>query len=70
MFPHHENEIAQSRAYFGCQQWANYWMHTGIVFKYCFDTTVVPHHILSLGQELIKSLLKICCHIFVIKHEA
>ncbi|XP_025086208.1 probable cysteine--tRNA ligase, mitochondrial isoform X2 [Pomacea canaliculata] len=29
MFPHHENEIAQSRAYFGCQQWANYWMHTG-----------------------------------------
>jgi cysteinyl-tRNA synthetase len=30
-FPHHENEIAQSEAYLGCQQWINYWLHTGHV---------------------------------------
>ena len=29
VFPHHENEIAQSQAYFGCSQWSNYWLHTG-----------------------------------------
>jgi cysteinyl-tRNA synthetase len=28
-FPHHENEVAQSEAYFGCKQWVNYWLHTG-----------------------------------------
>jgi cysteinyl-tRNA synthetase len=28
-FPHHENEVAQSEAYFGCNQWVNYWLHTG-----------------------------------------
>ncbi|KAL4230671.1 Cysteine--tRNA ligase [Mactra antiquata] len=29
MFPHHENEIAQSCSYHGCKQWANYWLHSG-----------------------------------------
>lgn len=29
IFPHHENEIAQSEACFGCNQWCNYWLHTG-----------------------------------------
>ncbi|XP_018318658.1 probable cysteine--tRNA ligase, mitochondrial isoform X2 [Agrilus planipennis] len=28
-FPHHENEEAQSCAYFTKQQWVNYWIHTG-----------------------------------------
>lgn len=28
-FPHHENEIAQSEGHIGCNQWVNYWMHTG-----------------------------------------
>ncbi|GAB0090814.1 Cysteinyl-tRNA synthetase [Sergentomyia squamirostris] len=28
-FPHHENEEAQSCAYHGCDQWINYWLHTG-----------------------------------------
>ncbi|KAK2880235.1 probable cysteine--tRNA ligase, mitochondrial [Channa argus] len=28
-FPHHENEIAQSEAYHQCQQWANYFLHSG-----------------------------------------
>jgi cysteinyl-tRNA synthetase len=30
-FPHHENEIAQSEGYQGCNQWVNYWLHTGHV---------------------------------------
>ena len=28
-FPHHDNEIAQCEAYFNCQQWVNYFLHTG-----------------------------------------
>ncbi len=30
IFPHHENEIAQSQALFGCT-FANYWIHNGFV---------------------------------------
>ncbi|KAL7422245.1 cysteinyl-tRNA synthetase [Cryptotrichosporon argae] len=29
MFPHHDNELAQAEAYHGCQQWVNYFLHTG-----------------------------------------
>jgi cysteinyl-tRNA synthetase len=29
MFPHHDNEIAQSEARHGCRQWVNYFWHTG-----------------------------------------
>ena len=28
-FPHHDNEIAQSEAYFDVSQWTNYFLHTG-----------------------------------------
>lgn len=28
-FPHHDNEIAQCEAFFGCQQWVNYFLHAG-----------------------------------------
>lgn len=31
IFPHHENEIAQSEAYFGDQEFARYWMHNGML---------------------------------------
>lgn len=31
IFPHHENEIAQSRCAFGHSTMANYWMHNGFV---------------------------------------
>lgn len=30
-FPHHENELAQSRCYHGVRQWVNHWIHTGQV---------------------------------------
>lgn len=29
MFPHHDNEMAQSEAYHGCCQWVNYFFHAG-----------------------------------------
>jgi len=28
-FPHHDNELAQAEAYFGCNQWVNYFLHSG-----------------------------------------
>ncbi|KCV71914.1 hypothetical protein H696_01324 [Fonticula alba] len=28
-FPHHDNELAQSEAYFGNKQWVNYFLHAG-----------------------------------------
>lgn len=31
IFPHHENEIAQSEASTGCAPFAKYWMHVGMV---------------------------------------
>ncbi|MGB9725954.1 MAG: cysteine--tRNA ligase [Fervidicoccaceae archaeon] len=31
IFPHHENEKAQSEALFGIKPWVRYWMHTGML---------------------------------------
>ncbi len=31
IFPHHENEIAQSEAFAGCGPFAQYWMHNGFI---------------------------------------
>ncbi|MDR1702608.1 MAG: cysteine--tRNA ligase [Sporomusaceae bacterium] len=31
IFPHHENEIAQSEAYAGCEPFVRYWLHNGFV---------------------------------------
>ena len=28
-FPHHDNELAQSEAYYDCKQWVNYFLHSG-----------------------------------------
>ncbi|GAV29812.1 hypothetical protein PMKS-003317 [Pichia membranifaciens] len=41
-FPHHDNEMAQSEAHFDCQQWVNYFLHTG--------------HLHIEGQKMSKSL--------------
>lgn len=29
MFPHHDNELAQSEAYHDCSQWVNFFLHSG-----------------------------------------
>ena len=31
IFPHHENERAQSEAFYGVKPWVSIWMHTGLV---------------------------------------
>lgn len=31
IFPHHENEIAQSEAFAGCSPFARFWMHNGFI---------------------------------------
>jgi cysteinyl-tRNA synthetase len=31
IFPHHENEIAQSEAFFGTEPFARYWVHNGLL---------------------------------------
>ena len=31
IFPHHENEIAQSEAYLGVEPFARYWVHNGLL---------------------------------------
>jgi len=41
-FPHHDNELAQSEAYHGVQEWVNYFLHTG--------------HLSIEGQKMSKSL--------------
>lgn len=41
-FPHHDNEMAQSEAHFDCDQWVNYFLHTG--------------HLHIEGQKMSKSL--------------
>ena len=41
-FPHHDNELAQSEAYFNNRQWINYFMHNG--------------HLHIEGQKMSKSL--------------
>lgn len=41
-FPHHDNELAQSEAYFDSRQWINYFMHNG--------------HLHIQGQKMSKSL--------------
>jgi cysteinyl-tRNA synthetase len=28
-FPHHDNEIAQSEAFYNCDHWVRYWLHIG-----------------------------------------
>lgn len=54
VFPHHENEIAQSEAAFGCS-FANYWMHNGFVN---INSEKMSK---SLGNFLmIRDVLKIC----------
>ena len=32
VFPHHSNEIVQSKAHHQVETWAKYWIHTGIYF--------------------------------------
>jgi len=53
IFPHHENEIAQSEAFTGCVPFAKYWAHIGLVMT---ETEKMAH---SLGNfTTIKDMLE------------
>jgi cysteinyl-tRNA synthetase len=41
-FPHHDNEIAQSEAFYNCDNWINHFWHTG--------------HLHIAGKKMSKSL--------------
>lgn len=54
-FPHHENEEAQSCAYFSKQQWVNYWIHIGhLVLKDSVKMSKSLKNTVSV-RELLKS---------------
>lgn len=42
LFPHHENEIAQSEPFCDCERWVKYWMH--------------PEHLDLRGEKMSKSI--------------
>ncbi|MBM2809576.1 MAG: cysteinyl-tRNA synthetase [Chloroflexi bacterium] len=44
IFPHHENEIAQSEAYTGCRPFARYWPHVGLVMT---DNEKMAHSLMN-----------------------
>lgn len=61
-FPHHDNELAQSEAYFDCEQWMNYFLHTGrLDIKGCkmsksLKNFITINHILKLTTPRILRL--------------
>lgn len=66
-FPHHENEVAQSEAYHQCQQWANYFLHSGrslpwssdFVCQIHFETHVFTDAVLSSTFLIIFTIFAI-----------
>lgn len=63
VFPHHENEIAQSEAYSGKEPFAKYWLHNGFV------NVSGEKMSKSLGNfATIKSLLKVYKDPDIIRH--
>ncbi|KAJ4445651.1 hypothetical protein ANN_12334, partial [Periplaneta americana] len=71
IFPHHENEEAQSCVYHGTEQWINYWLHTGEVPFFLFvancenilllwtnNILVATGHLHVKGQEKMSKSLK------------
>lgn len=61
-FPHHDNELAQSEAFFDCEQWMNYFLHTGrLDIKGCkmsksLKNFITIKHILKLTTPRILRL--------------
>jgi cysteinyl-tRNA synthetase len=63
IFPHHENEIAQSEAVFGCQ-FVKYWIHNGFVdinnekmSKSLGNFTMIKEVLLDYSPEVIRLFL-------------
>jgi len=52
IFPHHENEIAQSEAYTGVQPFARYWIHNGLLQMKDTETGEIIKMSKSLGNYI------------------
>lgn len=68
IFPHHENEIAQSECANGCT-FANYWMHNGYInvdnvkmSKSLGNFKTVREIADAYGYEVIRLLFDLCPH--------
>ncbi|RLE54585.1 MAG: cysteine--tRNA ligase [Candidatus Methanomethylicota archaeon] len=54
IFPHHENEIAQSEAYFGVNPWVKYWLHTGMLIMGTEKMSKSIGNVITV-EEILKS---------------
>jgi cysteinyl-tRNA synthetase len=54
IFPHHENERAQSEAFFGERPWVSIWMHTGMVTVGADKMSKSLHNIVPMREALKK----------------
>ena len=52
IFPHHENEIAQSEAYAGTQPFARYWLHNAMVMTSGEKMSKSLHNYFAIGDAL------------------
>jgi len=51
-FPHHDNEMAQSEAHFGCRQWVNYFVHSGHLHIKGFKMSKSLKNFITIRQAL------------------
>ena len=51
-FPHHDNELAQSESHNGCQQWVNYFVHSGHLHIKGFKMSKSLKNFISIRQAL------------------
>jgi len=52
VFPHHDNEMAQSEAYYGCRQWVNYFVHSGHLHIKGFKMSKSLKNFITIGAAL------------------
>ncbi|WWC69630.1 cysteine-tRNA ligase [Kwoniella pini CBS 10737] len=55
MFPHHDNELAQSEAYHGCEQWVNYFLHTGHLHIEGLKMSKSLKNFITIDEELSRN---------------
>lgn len=51
-FPHHDNEMAQAEAHSGCQQWVNYFVHSGHLNIQGFKMSKSLKNFITIRQAL------------------
>src|SRR5699024_4935535 len=68
IFPHHENEIAQSRCAHGTERFARYWMHNGFVtvdkrkMSKSLGNTLIVHDLLETWPGEVMRYLLLSAH--------